>query len=78
MLPNLVLDGMPAAFADAQRMMPALSAVGVLVAASAVPVGLLVYWVASNAWTLGQQAVVTRWFPTPGSAAHLAWQARRR
>ena len=76
-LPNLALDGMPQAFADAQRMMPALSAIGLLVAASAVPVGLLVYWVASNAWTLGQQAVVTRWFPTPGSAAHDAWLGRR-
>lgn len=76
-LPNLVLDGLPEAFADAQRMMPVLSAVGLLVAAGAVPVGLLVYWVASNAWTLGQQAVITRWFPTPGSAAHAGWQARR-
>lgn len=76
-LPNMVLDGLPDAFAETQRMMPALSAVGLLVAAGAVPTGLLVYWVASNVWTLGQQAVITRWFPTPGSPAHDAWLARR-
>lgn len=76
-LPNLVLEGMPQALADAQRMTPVLSAAGLLVAAGAVPVGLLLYWVASNTWTLGQQAVVTRWFPTPGSPAHTARRARR-
>ena len=76
-LPNMVLDGMPAAVADVQRMMPMLSALGLLAASAAVPVGLLVYWVASNGYTLVQQAVVVRWFPTPGSPAHDAWTARR-
>lgn len=76
-LPNLVLAGLPEPMADAQRLMPVLSAVGVLTAAAVVPAGLLVYWVVSNAWTLGQQAVVARWFPTPGSAAHQAWLTRR-
>ncbi|MDO5698638.1 MAG: membrane protein insertase YidC [Dermatophilus congolensis] len=75
-LPNMVLTGMPAAMVDVQKMMPMLSALGLLFAAAAVPVGLLVYWVASNAYTLVQQAVVTRWFPTPGSPAHDAWLAR--
>ncbi|MDO5712092.1 MAG: membrane protein insertase YidC [Micrococcales bacterium] len=76
-LPNTVLAGLPTQMAHVHRFMPALSAVGVLFAAGAVPVGLLVYWVASNAWTLGQSAVVCRWFPTPGSAAFTAWEARR-
>lgn len=75
-LPNMVLTGMPAAIADVQKMMPIMSALGLLVASAAVPVGLLVYWVASNAYTLVQQAVIVRWFPTPGSPAHEAWQAR--
>ena len=75
-LPNQVLDGLPDAFAQAQRAMPALSAVGILVGAVAVPVGLLVYWVANNAFTLVQQGVVTRYAPTPGSAAYAARAAR--
>lgn len=60
----------------AQRLTPTLSGLGVLVAAGAVPVGLLVYWVANNAWTFGQQAAIARWWPTPGSSAHERRRAR--
>ncbi|MEY9843238.1 membrane protein insertase YidC [Streptacidiphilus sp. MAP5-3] len=38
------------------------------------PVGVLVYMVTSNAWTLGQQLVVIRRNPTPGS---IAWKERQ-
>lgn len=67
--PNTVLTDVPQAVTRVQQMMPAVSAVGLLVAAGAVPVALLVYWVCNSAWTLGQSAIVWRWFPTPGSAA---------
>lgn len=67
--PNLVSDGLPEAMATAQRMMPAMSAVGLVVAGGVVPVALLAYWVFNSTWTLGQSAVIRRWFPTPGSPA---------
>ena len=67
--PNTLLDQMPEAMASAHRMMPALSAVGLLVAGGVVPVALLAYWVLSSGWTLGQSAIVARWFPTPGTEA---------
>jgi len=67
--PNTVLADLPEAMARAHQLMPALSAVGVLVAGGVVPVALLVYWVCNAVWTLGQSAVVWRWFPTPGSPA---------
>lgn len=76
-LPNQVLDGLPEAFAQAQRVMPAVSAIGILVGAVAVPLGLLVYWVANTAFTLIQQGVITRYAPTPGSPAYAARAARR-
>jgi len=60
-----VIDGAPEAMAQVQKLMPALSAVGMLVAGSTVVVGLLAYWVCNSAWTLAQTAVITRWFPTP-------------
>ena len=63
------LADLPEAMARAHQLMPALSAVGVLVAGGVVPVALLVYWVCNAVWTLGQSAVVWRWFPTPGSPA---------
>jgi YidC/Oxa1 family membrane protein insertase len=50
-------------------MMPALSALGLIVAAGVVPVALLAYWVCNSVWTLAQAAVIWRWFPTPGSPA---------
>jgi YidC/Oxa1 family membrane protein insertase len=68
-MPNTPTEGMPEAMQQATRLMPTLSAVGLLAAGAFVPVGLLVYWVASQAWTLGQSFVVWRWFPTPGSRA---------
>ena len=40
---------------------------GMAVAAAVVPAALLVYWVLNATWTLGQSAVVWRFFPTPGS-----------
>lgn len=75
-LPNMVLTDAPEAVVSAQRMMPLLSAGGMLVAAAVVPVALLVYWVVNAAWTCAQSAVVWRWFPTPGSPAALRHGAR--
>ncbi|GAA3989036.1 membrane protein insertase YidC [Thermobifida alba] len=34
----------------------------------AMPVGVLIYWVTSNIWTMGQQHFLYRKFPAPGSA----------
>jgi YidC/Oxa1 family membrane protein insertase len=34
------------------------------------PIGVLIYMVTSNMWTLGQQLVIIRQNPTPGSIAH--------
>jgi YidC/Oxa1 family membrane protein insertase len=66
---NTVTDGLPGAVARAQQMMPALSAIGLIVAGGVVPVALLAYWVCNSVWTLGQAAVIWHWFPTPGSPA---------
>lgn len=40
------------------------------------PLGVMFYWLASNVWTMGQQYVVIRNMPTPGSEAALAREAR--
>jgi YidC/Oxa1 family membrane protein insertase len=40
------------------------------------PVGVLVYWLTTNAWTMGQQLFVIRRNPTPGSKAYAERQAR--
>jgi len=40
------------------------------------PVGVLVYWLTTNVWTMGQQMFVIRNNPTPGSKAQAAYLER--
>ena len=44
----------------------------------AFPLALNIYWFSSNLWTMGQQFIVIRNMPTPGSEAWRARQARLR
>ncbi len=41
------------------------------------PIGVLIYWLTTNLWTMGQQFYVIRRNPTPGSAAAEALDKRR-
>jgi YidC/Oxa1 family membrane protein insertase len=41
------------------------------------PIGVLIYWTISNAWSMGQQFYVIRKNPTPGSEAEKAYIARQ-
>ena len=40
------------------------------------PLGVMFYWLVSNFWTMGQQYVVIKRMPTPGSLAHEQRQAK--
>lgn len=40
------------------------------------PLGVMTYWLVSNFWTMGQQFIVIRNMPTPGSEAAIAREAR--
>jgi YidC/Oxa1 family membrane protein insertase len=40
------------------------------------PLGVMTYWLVSNFWTMGQQYIVIKSMPTPGSLAHEQLQAR--
>jgi YidC/Oxa1 family membrane protein insertase len=42
----------------------------------AFPIGVMFYWLVSNFWTMGQQFVVIRNMPTPGSEAAKAREER--
>lgn len=44
----------------------------------AFPLGVVFYWLTSNIWTMGQQAIIIRNNPTPGSQADLARKERLR
>jgi YidC/Oxa1 family membrane protein insertase len=47
-----------------------------LVSGVTFPLGVMTYWTVSNFWTMGQQFVVIRNMPTPGSPADKARQER--
>ena len=47
-----------------------------MVSGIAFPLGLMFYWLTSNFWTMGQQYVVIKKMPTPGSKAFEERQAR--
>lgn len=42
------------------------------------PIGVLVYWLTTNIWSMGQQFYVIRNNPSPGSPAYAAWEERKR
>lgn len=41
------------------------------------PVGVLIYWLTSNLWTMAQQFYVIRRNPAPNTPAYAAWEARQ-
>lgn len=47
-----------------------------LVSGLSFPLGVMTYWLISNFWTMGQQFLVIRNMPTPGSIAYKARQER--
>lgn len=42
------------------------------------PIGVLIYWLVTNVWSMGQQFYVIRRMPAPGSAAEKAMEERNR
>jgi len=81
MTKNMPASAMNNPFAQQQKIL--LYVFPIIFAVSGVnfPVGVLLYWLTTNVWTMGQQLYVIRRNPTPGSVAaeHLeARKARRR
>jgi YidC/Oxa1 family membrane protein insertase len=63
-------------YAQTQKIMLYVFPLIFAVSSFAFPLGVMWYWLASNFWTMGQQFIVIRNMPTPGSEAHAAREAR--
>jgi YidC/Oxa1 family membrane protein insertase len=79
---QLMMKNMPAAALDnpfAQQQKVLLYVLPVIFAVSGVnfPIGVLIYWLVTNLWSMGQQFYVIRRMPAPGSPAEKAMQERR-
>jgi YidC/Oxa1 family membrane protein insertase len=75
---NMPADALTGPFAQQQKMMLYLFPIIFAIGGINFPVGVLIYWFASNLWTMGQQFYVIRRNPAPGTPAYDAWEERRK
>jgi YidC/Oxa1 family membrane protein insertase len=79
---QLTMKNMPDSAKDnpmfrAQKMMLYMMPVIFAISGINFPLGVLVYWLTTNLWSMGQQFVVIRRMPTPGSQAEQRMNERR-
>lgn len=80
---QLMMKNMPASaldnpFAKQQKMLLYLMPVFFAISGVNFPIGVLLYWLTTNVWSMCQQFYVIRKMPAPGSLAEKAMQDRRR
>jgi YidC/Oxa1 family membrane protein insertase len=80
---QLMMKNMPASALDnpfAQQQKLLLYILPIVFAVSGVnfPIGVLIYWLTTNVWSMGQQFYVIRRMPAPGSPAEKALAERRK
>jgi YidC/Oxa1 family membrane protein insertase len=79
---QLMMKNMPAAaldnpFAQQQKMLMYVLPLVFAVSGVNFPIGVLLYWLTTNVWAMGQQFFVIRRMPAPGSPAEKALNERR-
>ena len=75
---NMPAEALTGPFAQQQKIMLYLFPIIFAIGGINFPVGVLIYWFASNLWTMGQQFYVIRRNPAPGTPAYDAWEERRK
>jgi YidC/Oxa1 family membrane protein insertase len=77
MMKNMPANALDNPFAKQQKLM--MYAMPLMFAVSGInfPIGVLLYWLTTNLWSMGQQFYTIRRMPTPGSPAEKALEARR-
>lgn len=75
MVKNMAADN---PMARQQKMLLYVFPVIFLISGIYFPVGVLMYWLTTNLWSMGQQFWIIRNNPTPDTPAYAAWEARKR
>lgn len=75
---NMPPESLEGPMAQQQKMMLYMFPVIYLVTGVSIPIGVMIYWLASNLWTLGQQYILIHNNPTPNTPAFIDWQDRMR
>jgi YidC/Oxa1 family membrane protein insertase len=79
---QLMMKNMPASaldnpFAKQQKLLLYLMPIFFAISGINFPIGVLIYWLTTNVWSMCQQFYVIRRMPAPGSPAEKAMQERR-
>jgi YidC/Oxa1 family membrane protein insertase len=74
---NMPADAMNNPFAQQQKILLYVFPLVFAVSGVNFPIGVLLYWLTTNVWSMGQQFYVIRRNPSPGSPAAEALEARR-
>ena len=77
MTKNMTKEALEGPFMKQQKMMLYILPLVFGIGGINFPIGVLIYWTATNLWTLGQQFYVIRNNPTPGSQAERELNERR-
>lgn len=75
---NMPPEAMTGPMAQQQKMMLYLFPIMFAVGGVNMPIGVLIYWLTSNVWTMGQQYILIHNNPAPGTPAYLDWEDRMR
>jgi len=77
MMKNMPASALDNPFAKQQKVLLYLMPVFFAFSGIQFPIGVLLYWLTTNLWSMGQQFYTIRRMPAPGSPAEEALEARR-
>ena len=77
MMKNMPANALDNPFAKQQKILLYLMPLMFAVTGINFPIGVLLYWLTTNLWSMGQQFYTIRRMPAPGSPAEKALEARR-
>ena len=73
---NMPPEALTGQAAQMQKMMLYFFPIIYAVSAVVIPIGVLVYWLTSNIWTMAQQGILIRNNPAPNTPAYIDWEER--
>jgi YidC/Oxa1 family membrane protein insertase len=77
MMKNMPANALDNPFAKQQKVLLYLMPLFFAFSGINFPIGVLLYWLTTNVWSMGQQFYTIRRMPAPGSPAEKALEARR-
>lgn len=78
MVRNMPPEALTGPMAQQQKMMLYMFPVIYAVSGVSIPIGVLIYWLTTNIWTLVQQYILIHNNPTPNTPAYVDWEERMR